>query len=124
MQRIFQGVTFVSLIVFTMAQAVGAQAQKKKPAKPAAAAVAPAPAIATNPVATAAPAAAEPQPEEKWYDSVKISGMIRVRPEVKENFNFDDSQRYNFVGQKLWLTAEKEFKDKSKIVITLQNVRV
>lgn len=124
MQRFFQGITFLSVIVFTMAQALGAQAQKKKPARPTAAGVEQVPAAAATPIATAVPAAAEPQAEEKWYDSVKISGMIRVRPEIKENFNFDDSQRYNFVGQKLWLTAEKEFKDKSKIVITLQDVRV
>lgn len=124
MQRIFQGITFVSLITLTMAQALGAQAQKKKPAKPAAATAEQAPAAATTPQATTAPSAAEPQAAEKWYESVKITGMIRVRPEIKENFNFDDSQRFNFVGQKVWLSAEKEFKDKSKLVITLQDARV
>lgn len=123
MQCIFRGISLLSLIVFTTAQALGAQVQKKKAAKPVAAAASAEPALAATANATA-PATTDPQAEEKWYDSVKISGMIRVRPEIKENFAFDDSQRYNFVGQKLWLTAEKEFKDKSKVVITLQDVRV
>jgi hypothetical protein len=61
---------------------------------------------------------------ENWYDSFRFTGMIRVRPEIKENYAFDADQRFNFVGQKVWLTAEKQFKDKSKIVITLQDTRV
>ncbi len=103
-------------------QGINAQLRKKKPIEPK---VVKAPAVLATPAASAAkPAEGEKPPEPKWYESVKITGMIRVRPEVKENFAFDDSQRYNFVGQKLWLTAEKEFNDKSKLVITLQDVRV
>jgi len=110
--------TLYSMVVITAITSGMTFAQAKKKA-------AAATAVATQPVA--APAAEKPPEkpaEEKWYDSVKISGMIRLRPEVKENFAFDDSQRYNFVGQKAWLTAEKEFKDKTKLVITLQDVRV
>ncbi|HNN00752.1 MAG TPA: alginate export family protein [Turneriella sp.] len=127
MKRLMHTLTTVSLMTALLTTA--AEAQKRKPAakpqaEPAAAAAAPATAEPAQPVATATAPAAAPATEEKWYDTVKISGMVRVRPEVKENFAFDDSQRYNFVGNKVWLTAEKEFKDKTKVVITLQDVRV
>lgn len=113
-----------SFIAILATGEAGAQLRKKKPAEP--------PKVVKAPAAVAAPQNAQTKPAEdaakteepKWYESVKITGMLRVRPEVKENFAFDDSQRYNFVGQKIWLTAEKEFKDKSKLVITLQDVRV
>ncbi|GAB4421959.1 MAG: alginate export family protein [Turneriella sp.] len=118
---------WTSVCLLTALLATAAEAQKRKPAakpqaEPAAATAAP---VTTEPAPAAAttPAVA-PAAEEKWYDTVKISGMVRVRPEVKENYAFDDSQRYNFVGNKVWLTAEKEFKDKTKVVITLQDARV
>ncbi len=102
---------------------IGAQLRKKKPAEPPR--VVKAPAVVAGPQeAVAKPAEAEKPAEQKWYESVKITGMVRLRPEMKENFAFDADQRYNFVGQKVWLTAEKEFSDKSKIVITLQDARV
>lgn len=132
MQRSTSILTAVTLLATMFATVAEAQ-KKKQPAKPAAteittaapanaAAVSTAPAEATGAQATAT--ATAPAAEEKWYDSVRISGMVRVRPEVKENYAFDDRERYNFVGNKVWLTAEKEFKDKSKLVITLQDVRV
>ena len=108
--------------LFLLATVSAAQAQKKKlPEKP----PAKEPATASaEPAITAPTTPATPATEEKWYDSVKISGMVRSRPEIKENYAFDDSQRYNFVGNKVWLTAEKEFSDKSRVVITLQDARV
>lgn len=118
-------VTAVTLLTTLFVTSAGAQ--KKQPARPKAEPVVTAPAApaTAEPTVTApAPAATAPAAEEKWYDTVKITGMVRVRPEVKENFAFDDSQRYNFVGNKVWLTAEKEFKDKTKVVITLQDARV
>ncbi len=112
---------WLSSALFLLATVSAAQAQKKKlPEKP----PAKEPATASVEPAITAQTAAAPAAEEKWYESVKITGMVRSRPEIKENYAFDDSQRYNFVGNKVWLTAEKEFKDKTKVVITLQDARV
>lgn len=57
-------------------------------------------------------------------ESFKFSGLIRIRPEVKEGLGFDKSKNFNFVGQKVWLTAEKAFSDKTRFLITLQDARV
>lgn len=74
---------------------------------------------------TATQEPATPQVESpKKDDTVKFSGLIRIRPEVKEGFGFDSSKKFNFVGQKIWLTAEKAFSDKTRFVITLQDARV
>lgn len=108
--------------------ALGAQKPRKGPIKPAGVVVAPATPAEPLKAATAESATSvtgsTPAVTAKWYDSVKITGMVRVRPEVKENFAFDAGQRYNFVGQKVWLSAEKEFDDKTKLVITLQDARI
>ncbi len=115
-------------LVITLVLPVNAQLKPKKAPQPKATAAKPAtvtaPVVAATPVAPVATATQPAANQEKWYDSVKISGMIRVRPEVKDNFAFDGDQKYSFVGQKVWLTAEKEFADKSKAVITLQDVRI
>jgi Alginate export len=120
-------ILMVTLGVLSVSE-ISAQLRRKpiapvKAAKPAAVIAPVAAATPSAPVVTA-PAAPAASTQEKWYDSVKISGMIRVRPEIKDNFAFDADQKYNFVGQKVWLTAEKEFADKSKAVITLQDVRI
>lgn len=108
--------------------ALGAQKPRKGPIKPAGVVVAPATPAEPLKAATAESATSvtgsTPAVTAKWYDSVKITGMVRVRPEIKENFAFDADRRYNFVGQKVWLSAEKEFDDKTKLVITLQDARV
>ncbi len=116
------------LLLILAAHALYAQRPKKGPLKPMAPVVAPAvlaePTKPTTGDANALPVAPTAATQAKWYESVKITGMVRVRPEVKENFAFDADRRYNFVGQKVWLTAEKEFDDKTKLVITLQDARV
>lgn len=118
--------TLSSLVIFYFAFPAYAQLKPKKAppqkAQPAKAAAPAKPAVATQAALETKPA--EPAPAPKWYESVKISGMVRVRPEIKDNFNFDTDNKYNFVGQKVWLTAEKEFADKSRAVITLQDVRI
>lgn len=114
----------LSAVCLLVTGEAGAQLRKKKPAQPKLLTPPPQTATVVAPATSAAPPAAEKPPEAKWYESVKITGMVRLRPEIKENFNFDADQRYNFVGQKVWLSAEKEFSDKSKLVITLQDARV
>lgn len=114
--------TVLFFATFVGTHGIHAQLRKKKPIEPK---VVKAPAVVATPAPNSdKPAVAEKPPEPKWYESVKITGMIRVRPEVKDNYAFDADQRYNFVGQKVWLTAEKEFSDKSRAVITLQDVRL
>jgi hypothetical protein len=121
-----------NLILFLLSTAVvqslDAQRQKKGPLKPQPTVVAPAAlaepaAQARAETPTSTNTATQPA-APKWYESVKITGMVRVRPEVKENYAFDAGQRYNFVGQKVWLSAEKVFDDKTKMVITLQDARI
>jgi len=108
-------------VLFLCSVAIGA-APRKGPLKPVA--------VDAPPTKGATPEAVQPaesiqiEKKENWYDSFKLSGMIRVRPESKQNFGFDDTQKYDFVGQKTWLTAEKTFSDKSKAVVTLQDVRI
>ena len=61
---------------------------------------------------------------EPWYKTIQFSGMIRWRPEVRKNVLFQSGTTENWVAQKAWLTFSKTFKDKSKAVIRLQDVRV
>ncbi|RME91026.1 MAG: hypothetical protein D6767_05885 [Candidatus Hydrogenedentota bacterium] len=63
---------------------------------------------------------------ENSLTGIKINGMLRLRPEVKANNNFVAGQPNNleFVGSKLWLTVSKEFKDGSKMLVTIQDARV
>lgn len=117
-----------TIFVLATATELTAQKPRKGPIKPAGVVVAPPasadPLNSTGPAAVPSAAADKPLVAPKWYESVKITGMVRVRPEVKENFAFDAEKRYNFVGQKVWLSAEKEFDDKTKLVITLQDARL
>lgn len=57
---------------------------------------------------------------------VSISGMYRIRPEYKGNTGFTAGQPQNleFVGSKLWVTLSKEFSDKTKVLVTIQDARV
>lgn len=120
--------SFILLALVSYSANLQAQRPRRGPLKPQAPVVAPAtlanpvvqPNAETQPATTASTVPVAP----KWYESVKITGMVRVRPEVKENFAFDAGQRYNFVGQKVWLSAEKVFDDKTKMVITLQDARI
>ncbi len=73
---------------------------------------------------TARPAKATKADAEPWYKTIKFSGMIRWRPEVRENVLFRSGSTESWVAQKAWLTFSKTFQDKSTAVIRLQDVRV
>ncbi|HRP69877.1 MAG TPA: alginate export family protein, partial [Turneriella sp.] len=122
MQKIYS----LSVIFFSIAGILPLNAAPRKGQLTPAAKTAPAAVVENKVEVTAKTSEADAQAQEKknWYDSIKISGMIRVRPESKQNFGFDNTQKYDFVGQKTWLTAEKTFSDKSKAVVTLQDVRI
>ncbi|MES0489655.1 MAG: alginate export family protein [Leptospirales bacterium] len=45
--------------------------------------------------------------DQKIDKSLQVHGMIRVRPEIKENVGFSSANKYEFVGQKVWLDIDK-----------------
>lgn len=65
----------------------------------------------------------ETKKEAPWYETVKFGGLIRIRPEAKYNFDFDRFKNDNasFVGAKAQIWIEKEFTEKTKVRITLQD---
>jgi len=65
---------------------------------------------------------------EEKEKRTQIHGMLRVRPEIKENVGFNKANKYEFVGQKLWLDIDHTLftKDvtKGRLYIKLQDTRV
>ncbi len=59
-------------------------------------------------------------------DTWKYGGLIRFRPELRENNDFDGkiNDQNGFTGQKIQVWLEKEFSDKVKARITLQDARL
>jgi hypothetical protein len=74
-------------------------------------------------------AADEPAVEKleakKWYETIQLSGMLRLRPEVKINTGFETGRAHEseFVGQKLWFTVGAKPLDNLKFVLTFQDSR-
>lgn len=70
--------------------------------------------------------AQEPKKEVLWTDGLKIGGMLRFRPEMKYNYDFDRSKSDNveFVGQKIQFWIEKEFNETVKARIAFQDARI
>ncbi|MDH4199294.1 MAG: alginate export family protein [Spirochaetia bacterium] len=64
--------------------------------------------------------------EEKWYDTLKLSGMIRIRPEIKSNTGFADkaANEYDFIGQKAWISLSANPLKNLKLLITVQDSRL
>ncbi|MBE8364447.1 alginate export family protein [Leptospira borgpetersenii] len=58
-----------------------------------------------------------------WYESVKLGGLIRIRPEARYNYDFDKFKNDNisFVGAKAQIWIEKEFTQNMKARIVLQD---
>nr|WP_036040905.1 alginate export family protein [Leptospira alstonii] len=65
----------------------------------------------------------EPKKETPWHESVKLGGLVRIRPEARYNYDFDKFKNDNvsFVGAKAQIWIEKEFTEKTKSKITLQD---
>jgi hypothetical protein len=59
-------------------------------------------------------------------DSWKYGGLIRFRPELRENNDFDKkiNDQNGFTGQKVQVWLEKDFSDTVKARITLQDARL
>lgn len=68
----------------------------------------------------------EPKKDPLWSDGLKIGAMLRFRPEMKYNYDFDRSKNDNseFVGQKIQFWIEKDFNEQIKAKITFQDARV
>lgn len=68
----------------------------------------------------------EPTPVKAWSDGFKVGGMVRFRPEFKNNYDYDrtTSDAVEFVGQKIQLSVEKEFSPDVKAKITIQDSRL
>lgn len=64
--------------------------------------------------------------ENSALEGLKISGTLRFRPTYRGNYDHDsktDDHR-EYVGQRIWLTVEKELPWNSKGVITIQDSRI
>ncbi len=58
-------------------------------------------------------------------ESLKVSGLLRVRAEVRANADYSDANLpAEYVGQKAQLSFEKKLADKSLVKITLQDARI
>ncbi|AXR67341.1 alginate export family protein [Leptospira mayottensis] len=65
----------------------------------------------------------EPKKDTPWYESVKLGGLIRIRPEARYNYDFDKFKNDNisFVGAKVQIWIEKELTQNMKARIVLQD---
>lgn len=65
----------------------------------------------------------EPKKDAPWYESVKLGGLIRIRPEARYNYDFDKFKNDNisFVGAKVQIWIEKELTQNMKARIVLQD---
>ena len=73
---------------------------------------------ATNPIA---------KPSEGPLENVKISGLYRIRPEIRENMGFSslgNGNNANYIGQKLQVGFLKKFGNDVKLKITFQDSRI
>lgn len=63
---------------------------------------------------------------QAWSDGLKVGGLIRFRPEMKYNFDFNSKTNDNidFTGQKIQFYIEKEFTQDIHTKITFQDARV
>ncbi|MCC5813210.1 MAG: alginate export family protein [Leptospira sp.] len=63
---------------------------------------------------------------EEWIDGLILGGLIRFRPEMKNNYNFDKSQNenVNFSGQKIQFYIHHDFSKDLEAKITFQDTRV
>lgn len=59
-------------------------------------------------------------------EGIKIGGLYRIRPEVKQNVGFNEgkSNTANYVGQKVQLSVSKHFNPNAWLKITLQDARI
>ncbi len=65
---------------------------------------------------------------DKSLQGLEIGGMIRVRPEIKQNYTFFETRGQglndNFVGQKSQIFVKKTLADGSSVKVTIQDSRV
>lgn len=61
-----------------------------------------------------------------WSDGLKVGGLIRIRPEMKYNYDFNSTTNDNvdFTGQKVQFFIEKEFTKDIHTKITFQDSRI
>lgn len=64
--------------------------------------------------------------EKKWYDTLRLSGMMRIRPEIKSNNGFVDGRANtsDFIAQKTWVTLMGNPLTGLGFKITLQDARI
>ncbi|MCU0823075.1 MAG: alginate export family protein [Leptospira sp.] len=63
---------------------------------------------------------------DSWLDRITLGGLIRFRPEVKNNFSFDRSNHdhVGFTGQKIQFYIHNHFSEVIESKITFQDTRI